>query len=110
MKAAWRRFEEEVCSRFQRAGFKDARVSCQSRGAIGQPDVDAHPFHVECKCYESGKLSSKDIKDILKRAKRETKRCDKYTIVVHQDKEGDTTVTMDFKDFMNLIQEYITKV
>jgi hypothetical protein len=105
--SAWRKFEEEICAYFRRAGFKDARVSCQSRGAVGQPDVDAHPFHVECKHYTSSKLN---VKETLQRAKRETKRCDKYTIVVHYDSDGDTTVTMDFKDFMNLIQEYITKV
>jgi hypothetical protein len=80
-------------------------VGCQSHGGLGSFDVDAHPFSIECKLHK--KTTYGLILSALDQIRRDTTKSDKYPIAITEDKDGRVTVHMEFKDFENLVIEFI---
>ena len=106
MSKPWFKFQKWISERLRKAGL-NSRVSCQSHGGLGSPDVDAHPFAIECKLYQ--KVTYRLIVDALQQSARDTQRSDKYPIAVTEDKDGNTIVHMNWVDFENLVMEFIVK-
>lgn len=104
--AEWVRFQKFVARQMSKCGLK-AWTNGQAHGGFGVPDVDAHPFAIECKSYE--KMTSKLIVEAIRQAQLDTSKCDKYPIAIVKDAQGDIVVAMDFKDFKNLVIEFIAK-
>jgi len=100
----WVRFQRWVANQLSKIGLK-ARANSQVGGGLGVPDVSADPFSIECKSYNS--LSSDTLIKAVRQAQLDNVKCDKYPIAVSRNKKGDIIVSMDFKDFKNLVQEYI---
>ena len=102
----WSRFQKWVAKQLSKTGLK-AWANGQAHGGFGVPDVDAHPFNIECKSYE--KMTSKLILEAVRQAQMDTTKSDKYPIAAVRDQEGNMLVAMDFRDFKNLVQEFIVK-
>lgn len=104
--AEWVRFQKWVANQLSKAGLP-ARANGQAGGGYGVPDVEALPFCIECKSYE--KMTSKLILEAVRQSQRDTNKSDRYPIAAVRDKEGNIIVAMDFKDFKNLIIEFVAK-
>lgn len=100
---AWRKFEKWVSTQLWKIGLT-SKVSCQSRGGLGAPDVAAYPFHVECKCYQKGKPN---ISKALAQAQKDTVKCDLYPVAITQDSTGEVIVSMSFANWKNFVIEYV---
>ena len=104
--AEWSRFQNWVARKLTKIGLK-ARVNGQAHGGFGVPDVSADPFAIECKSYET--LSSQTIIKAIRQAQLDNPKSDKYPIAVCKDSKGNIIVAMDWKDFKNMVQEFVTK-
>lgn len=99
----WVRFQKWVAREFRKIGYK-ANPRSQAGGGFGVPDVDADPFHVECKSYDA---SRPDIRKALLQAKIDS--CgnpSKYAIAVTKYTDETPIASMYFKDFLNLLKEF----
>jgi hypothetical protein len=104
--AEWVRFQKWVAKQLSKVGLK-ARANGQAGGGFGVPDVDADPFAIECKSYET--LSSQTIIKAIRQAQMDNMKCDKYPIAVCRDAKGNIIVAMDWKEFKNIVQEFVVK-
>lgn len=101
----WARFQTWTANQLRKVGLK-TKVNAQAGGGLGVPDVSADPFAVECKSYKT--LSSDTIIKAVRQAQLDNVKCDKYPIAICRDEKGNIIVSLDFKDFKNLVQEFIT--
>lgn len=102
----WASFQKWVSRQLYKAGL-NSKVNGQAHGGFGVPDVEADPFYIECKMYKT--LSSKTISEAIKQSKLGCHKSDKYPIAICKDDSGEIIVAMDFTEFKNLVQEFITK-
>jgi len=102
----WARFQNWVSKQLYKCGLK-TKVNSQSGGGLGRPDVAADPFAIECKSYAT--LSSKTIIEAVRQAQRDCTQCDKYPIAICRDEAGNIIVAMDFKEFKNIVMEFVVK-
>lgn len=93
--------EREVANLLKEFGFENARRGQQYSGANGDADVVGLPgFHIEVKRRE--KL---ELQKWYAQASEDAK-IDEVPIVVHRKNREKWMVTMDFRDFLDLLRDY----
>lgn len=102
----WSRFQKWVARQLSKIGLP-SKANSQAGGGLGVPDVSADPFTVECKSYKT--LSSDTIIKAVRQAQLDNVVSNKYPIAICRDQKGNILVSMDFKDFKNVVQEFIVK-
>ena len=96
-------FERDVARRFREVfGDDDVRRGLQSRSGEEVPDVDVPCVWIECK-----REKRTNPKAALRQAEGDATK-GRIPIAICKDDRADTTVTLLFEDFLELVREWWT--
>lgn len=91
-------FERFIANYFKERGFKSRRAS-QYDGAFSHDINIDIPFNFECKAVES-----LNVRQAFDQAYTDSQRANTIPVVVHKKNNKKILATMDFNDFVDLIQ------